>query len=753
MSDSRIDAPEEELVEGEAGDAKLKEIIENYDYDVDMWTPIWAEGDIDVEYACGNTWDIADLALRKGRLTLCLDQLSAPLNQAVNQMRRSKRAIKASPAGMGATSKTAELRENRIREIEYASHAQEAYTVAGENAFTRSYGFARIVAEFEDEQSRKKVLRIRAIPNPRQVVPDFDAESTCGRDWHHLTFVHEISKRHFKREWPDAKIQDFSPDVQGRAPRWIKDNRIQIAEYWEVEELYDTEGKPRRKVRQYLTNGVEFLARPGKPKVTPWPGKYIPFAACYGKIVYKQDDIGQTTKIIQSLIRTARPAAKAYNWTRSTQGEALSQVVKSSLIAYKGQMVPSEVQRSIYEYVPLLEANAQTEITGQAILPLPQYGLRTPDISGYEISAESFRRDIDRAMGRFSVTDHRTSEGGSITSGAGLKEQKDQSDLGSYHLADHYDDMIEFIGEQINDLLEFYDDTPGEIATRGPDGKSAMVTVNTPTKVLPGGQKVFGANDLRMDQGKHTVTLSTGPSFDSQHDMVKEAALTLLQSPNPSLQMVAAPRAIKLMDLGPEGDAMADELFAIQPPQVQQARAQRQLQSGGTPDPAVLAHENDQLKQQLQHAEQLLQQASGEVQSKQAEIQSKERIAALEQQTKKEIADLESRRHAETAITVAEINSKAKEPALFMEERARIGVQMAEAASQADAQAHEAARSHQDHVEALQAGQVSHEQAMQQAQQTHDQAIAQAEQGQAHALEQGQQAADLAPEPIEGAQV
>jgi hypothetical protein len=99
------------------------------------------------------------------------------------------------------------------------------------------------------------------------------------------------------------------------------------------------------------------------------------------------------------------------------------------------------VERSTREHVPLITAKATTEATGQQVLPLPQYGMRAPDISGYEIAGESFRRDIQNALGRYSVQDHRLGST-KVTSGVALRELDKSGDLGSYHYVAHYDDFI-----------------------------------------------------------------------------------------------------------------------------------------------------------------------------------------------------------------------------------------------------------------------------------------------------------------------
>lgn len=689
----------------EADEAIITELREDYDYDVENLRAIRAEAAIDVAYAANDTWTNDDKAARAGRQMLNLDQISQYRNQIENSVRMNKRGVKVSPSGNGATKETAELRANRIREIEYQSHAQEAYSQAFSDCLTRSYGFARIVAEYEDEESDNQVFRTRSIPNPDQVIPDSDGQSTSGRDWKRCVFLDSLSHAQFKRDYPDAKIKDFDADVLLRAGKWITPTRVQIAECWRVTETPNPKGygRPKREVCMYLTNGVELLAKKGQPKKHPWKGKYIPFAACYGRIIYRTNATGDSQKMMLSYHRFARDAAKGYNWTKSTMLEKIALPVKASLMGYKGQAGPDAIaliERATQEHIPWIEFDPITDGTGQTVLPLPQYGTREPDIQADMIAADGFQRDIQNALGHYNASDTRMGHT-KVTSGVALQELQKSGDLGSYDFQDHYDDFLKFMGEQYDDLLDSYDDAAKEIATRLPDDTTKMVTVNTPTGRDAKGNPAYKPEDARMGLGRHTVTISTGPSTDSQREAGKEAALTLLG--NPQAFPVIAADSMRLLDLGPIGDQMAKDLEFLQPPVMQQARQQEQ--KGDKPDPQRLQQENAKLKEQLQHAEGVMKQQDGELQGKQAEIASKERIAQADIASKEKIADNDSRRRAETQIAVAEISSKDKDQALFYEERARIGV-IEEAAV---ARAHEFAMHREKLASAAQLAQVADE--------------------------------------------
>lgn len=724
--------------------AILDELNERYDYASMQWAPIVTQADIDVRYAAGHTFDAADKTARAGRITIELDQISQYLNQLVNSFRLNPRAAKVSPAGGGATDETAELHANRIRQIEHDSHAQEIYTVAGENMATRGYGYARIVPEYEAGESRNQVLRLKAIPNPNQVLPDPDAESTSGADWQYLFFVHTITTREFKRDYPDAQVKDFDPALMAAHPKWFpKIGRVQIAEYWYVTETppANGEGKPKRTVCQYMTNGVELLAKKGQKKKTEWKGSTIPFAMAAGQIVYETDDAGDTQKMLQSYHRRARDAAKAYNWTASTKLEVLALPVKAALFAYEGQLDVDNVAlvvKSMREQVPLIVAKATTEATGTNVLPLPQYGMRAPDISGYEIAGESFRRDVQNALGRYSVQDHRQGST-KVTSGVALRELDKSGDLGSYHYVAHYDDFVRQLAVQLNELLPFYDDTPKEISTRLPDGSTKRVWVNRMTDRDEKGNPAYAKTDLRFDPAAlHTVTISTGPASDSQQEANSDFADHVIDSPQ--LPAIVGPQkmsallalAIKLKGAGAIGDQMAEIVDPQQGKDGQQP-----------PDPRQLQQHIDQITGQLQHAEGVMKAQAGELASNQAELDSKEKIAQLQIDSKERMAALDR----EKAITVAELGAKVDRIELFLEERARIGAHLADAATQASDQLHEHVQDDLARTHAAGEAERGRQHQVGLAAAGEGAAAAAQAAGHANTLEVGQQAADLAPAP------
>jgi hypothetical protein len=748
----------------------LKELRERFDYAWDEWKDIRDEAAIDMRYVSGDPWDPKDRADRKlaGRPCLSLDELGQYHNQVINGVRANPRAVKFSPNGNGSTDKSAEWYADKMREIEYRSHAQVAYTTAFQDAVHRGYGFARLKTKYESDRSFNQELWIEPVANADQVLPDPDAKRPDSSDMKYCFVFEQRTHEEFRREFgATAKLVDFE-SFSGELgfTHWVDDKKVTIAEYWTIKvkprkllmiqppppprglgqppaaalkplEVFEDEldlkslpdGARRVKDRmvewpsvcQYLTNGVQILS------TTEWPGKYIPIVSCYGMVLYVNGK-----RKIMSMTRLARDPFMLYCYYRTCEAELVGMTPKFPYFTYEDQISAEELtnlQKSLHEPVAVIRVKATIDSAPSQVLPFPSRQPYEPPIQGLEIGAESTRRGIQAAMmgSPLPTQAQRHNE----KSGKALQQIDSSAQRGSFHLNDHYDDMVRQFGVMNEDIFPHIYDTARQIATRKATEDAVTTTVNDPS------------NPDSIDiKGDHLVTVSTGPNFDSQRDKESDFADTLMQSP---FAPVIADLAVKLKGGGATMDEIARRLT---PPQFAKQGSDGKPLS---PEAQQAMSENAQLKQKVQEFGQLLQTDKLKTDSQeriaQWKIASEERQAALDRETK---------------LAVAELGAKVDRLSLFMEERGRVGDQQATMDQQHVQQAHDVGTTAMEHQQALEAAQQAHQHAMAQGQAGMAQDAALAEQGQQHALEQGQQgheqalqqgqqAADLAPQPEAGA--
>jgi len=565
-------------------DDMLKEIRDEYKRYLDAWREPHEEGSTDMLYVLGDPWPAEERKQRKDNDRPCLvfDELGQYLNQLNNDMRANKRSIHVAPAGNGADDKTAELHGNIIRGIEYESNAQAAYTTGFEGASQRSYGYWRVTTEYTSEKSFVQHLRIRRIANPDSVLPDPNFKEFDASDMRGCFVLEWIPRAQFKERYPEAKIQSFDIEHGKLAPDWITDDNVLTAEYWKVrtpkarlvevlaqgqqlpQQLWksdlpkDFKGmilqereSEKRQITQYITNGLEILEE------REWKGKYIPIVGCFGRELWVDKGSG-TQRVLQSLIRKARDPQMSMNYLRSSETELIGMTPKSPWLAVSGQLGPHEQEWQSSNKVPIsvLQYLTQVDSAPGQVLGAPTRQDYVPQIQPLEVAAESCKRAIQASMGRYNTSVGKNDT--NVKSGIAIEALDRQSDQGSFHFLDNLERSIKHTGRILEDLIPFYYDTARDVPIQTNDGTFATLRINDPKYQDP---KTKQATPNRTDQGDHNVTISTGPSFDSQRQEATAFADLLISklrelpiAPQQMAQLLGL--AIKLKDLGPLGDTM-----------------------------------------------------------------------------------------------------------------------------------------------------------------------------------------------------
>lgn len=418
-------------------------------------------------------------------------------------------------------------------------------------------------------------------------------------------------------------------------------------------------------VKMYLTDGLDILHE------QDWPGRYIPIVSCYGKVLYVPEG-GQVKRRILSMTRFGRDPWKAYCYCCSQELEVLSMVPKAPIMAVEGQLGRHQQEWEDSTHTPkaVLFYQMRTAQTGEAALPPPQRldYLQGEYLQGLQVVKEAYRRAIQAAMGsNFLPTQaQRRNE----KSGVALDKIDASASLGTYHFVQAREWLVQRVGVIFEDLATHIYDYTGDVGTIGATGEAQSPRINDPNDPE--------AIDTR---GDYLVTVSTAPSSDSERDAAQDFTDTLVQNigmvaqiSGPKVAAAILARSVRLRNLGPIGDSIAD---LIEPPEFKSP-------TGAPVSPEVAA-----LQGQVQHLTQLLQQAAQAAQGKAGELQSKQSIALLQEQ-----GDSQRAREAnETKLAVAALSAKyetlQQAMALFAEERARLGAQAHERASDAIAAAHE----------------------------------------------------------------
>lgn len=754
----------------------LKEIRERYAYAKAAWREIRDEAAKDMRYVAGDPWDDADKTARKNRPTVAPEEMGQYFNQVINNLRANPRGMRFTPRGNGASEEGARFYQNKAREVEYRSHAKFAYITAAENAIQRSYGFVGLTTDYTSPRSANQDIVIRAFPDPDVVLPDPDALRADSSDMRYCFVLQWDEQSEFKRQ-RDPKVSNFH-DFSANYPDWIQGTKILQAEYWRIEtqsrtlvlfqppapqppegqyqiappqvpapqplQVFADElpkvkrqyrgGKVLRELRavdypavvMYLTNGLEVLSK------HDWPGKYIPIVSCYGKVLYVPEG-GQIKRKILSMTRFGRDPWKSYCYACSQELEVLAQVPKVPVWVPRGSMNAAELQaleESYYSPKAYVTYDAfPAAYGGDKAVPPPQrieYA-QGAFLQGIEVVKEGYRRAIQAAMGsNFLPTE---AQKRNQKSGVALDKIDQAATTGTFHFVDHYDDMVRRVAEIFEDLCDKVYDFAGETAIQEADGTARTVAINQP-----------GVKDAVDTAGDYGVTVSTGPSSDSEHEAAEQFVdnsllgnvANIAPIVGPKIMQAILAKAIRLRNLGPIGDQIAD---LIEPPELKQ-------KDGQPVDPALMA-----AQAQIQRLEQELQKAGFIIQTKQVEGQLKFEI--VKYQTDAASRDKEADRETKLAIATlqAKFETMQNAMALFFAERERLGLQAADAQAARVDRVHDSLEKAKDRTHERVMADVAHAQALDQADQAHQQALEQGDQ------QIGGQLAvqDNAPQPDAGA--
>jgi len=663
-----------------------KEIRESFrDYRND-WDEIRKEASADMQaISVEGPWDPEDRQSRetKGRPCIHFDQINQFLNQVIGNVRKSKRAIKAQPKGDGASDQDAERRGALIMGIEERSQAQPIYLYAFECMIERSYGFARLATEYDDDESFNQSIVIKPVMNPDTVLFSPHYKQPDASDVPEAFLLDRIPKRDFKRKYPKARITDFAGEIMGEdhVSDWITDHFVQVAENWRVEhkrsqlllvetkeglqiftedewkqakELVRGEVKRERTIEtpyvmQYLTNGVEILDE------IEWAGTRIPIIACFGPERWVMVG-GQSKRELLSMVRFARDPQMMYDYLASSEAEVAKKVPKVPWVGPKGTFESDKEawenctdEGFAYLQWDWAEIFAQT---GQ-FPPSPTFTQYQVAFSEWEGAKDAAARALQSSMG---ITPLPTAAARrNEKSGVALEKVEDMESLGSFHFIDRYENcFLHNLGWQINQLITPIYDTERQMPMALPDGKRKLTQIVGQTSHPIDEQGAYEVQDLDPEhvhtaKGEFDVTISTGPSYDSERDeqssfvdQLIENMANLPQPGTPQAKVLAL--GIRMRPtLGPIGKQIADVF--------------------DPPDPSNLPPEAQAAIQQMQSQLVALQQENAALHQDRAGRVLEQQTKVTIEQMKQENENLRSQLANDIKVLLAEIQTKAQDDA------------------------------------------------------------------------------------------
>lgn len=577
-------------------------------------------------------WDEQARLLREqeARPIMTLNRMPGFLRQVTGDIRRINPAISVSAGDAEASDDVAELLDGMIRQIEYASGASSIYERAAESAAACGQGAWRIITDYATPQSFEQVIKIKSIPNPFAVAWDPFSREPDRSDANYCFVMERFPKKKFEKRWPKDNGADFPADKQHLRNAWDQGDHVLVAEYWykkrEEKTLYltplgatfdkpddfdiiDSRKSYVEKVYSCKLSGSSVLEEP-KEFVVPM----IPIVACMGEEIHDGETI-----VRSSVIRYAKDAQRAYNYSRSTEVEITALQPKAPFIGTETQFEGYEAvwdSANVKNYARLTY-NPDPEAPGK-----PERS--TPPVASQGWLQQSMQA-IEDMKATTGIYDAGLGNSSNETSGVAIRQRQLESDIGTSIYADNLSKSIAHCGRILVAMIPKIYDTPRIVRVIGADEVEGLAEVN-----IPG---------MELDLGEYAVRVATGPSYSTRRQESSEAMIDLAGK-IPLIGEVAPDLIVKALDF-PGADEVADRIRRALPPEIA-----GEDEADVSPEQQAMMLEQQQMAAQMQAQQEQLQQIMQELELRkaQADVEKAEAEAveaeadAIEAQAKAESA-------------------------------------------------------------------------------------------------------------------
>lgn len=652
--------------------AELKEARERFAYAKQQWEEIRKASNKDRRYVnvLGEQWDPVVRSSRENadlaKPALEFNELHVPVQQITNRARKERPQPQVRP-GDGGSPEVAEVLEEKLRHIQYASRADIAYDCGVDGAASGGYGYYRVNPEYcGGERSMIQEPRIRRILDPNTVYFDPDVQEP---DFHDAGWCFVFTKRKRKGYKARYGVEPSSwDDGDEEMKSWGNDEQnVVVAEYWRVKitkrKLWQLEDgskvfedelpkgskvsihseciKDKRTVYMDLIDGKSSLTKKaGEDSLHP--GEWIPIIPVLGREV-----IVDGKRLLISAVRFALDSQKLKNACGTGIATSLGTANESPYIGFAGMfkhpswrdMGPTPLYREVEKY----------DLNGQ-VNPLPVRHAWEPPIQSLSMAMLQYGDQIHRAVG---YVDNVSKPSQERLSGVAVERRDAQTELTNFHLEDNLVVSQWHCARVVLDMLKRLTDTPRVWTGMKVDGTEVKrpITMSMPEGT---GQFVDGyAPDqhLKIDDGEYDPIVTTGKSYDTKVEEEGEFLEAVLTA-DPQMWSLYADLVFKL-----KGYRDLEERAKIAlPPQIQQAIAAQEKNI-----PPAAAAMVTALQAQLQQLQQALEQLIMERKAKLIEAQARIRTAEIDSMTKIQVAEMNAegkRIDAAADVTMAEARHK-----------------------------------------------------------------------------------------------
>lgn len=506
----------------------------------------------------------------------------------INGMSKNGFGIKVRPTGGKASYQSAQVMQSIIRRIEYISKASAAYRKVREQQVDGGIGYILIETAYTSERSFNQDIYLKASRDPTAVYLSPWITEPDGSDATFGFIFERLPRKEFNRKYPKWKNKVGTAPLDSIFMDWISDKEIMVAKYYRKKEKNDTlysftvdgneiemlaseikedsgseiyralkeqidSGELEGKSRKVVNNEVEWFLIAGDKVIDKgqWAGKYIPICRCVGRelvIDATLDRKGHTRPLIDP--------QRMLNFNASTAVEIVAYQPKSPIMAPARSIEGQEQYKTlnINGFAVTLYNDIDDEQSDPQLAKIDApKRMETPKPSeAHELGMQTAERHMMLVSGQ-TQQDPRQEAGQYPESGKAIGQRKEQGETATYHFAEHFSDMLRYIGVQLLDLIPKIYDTKRTLHILDDAGEKSWIMIDPNqedvVQELEHEKEDEEAVKLAFNPsiGEYECISDPGPDFATQRQEAFDAMSMILQN-NKELAAVCADLLFKYGD-------------------------------------------------------------------------------------------------------------------------------------------------------------------------------------------------------------
>lgn len=577
----------------------------------------------------------------------------------VNQARQNDFGIQVIQGDKGSA-ETAEMLQDRMRQIEYESNASTVYDISREAQCSSGRGFYRISTEFIKGTWRQRI-KLDEIPDQFSVLWGPGKEYDRSDAERCTIMLPLMTKAQYRRKWGQAKLD--------RATTFASD--YDLTDWWDIGKSGDMVQVCERfckefsKHKLYLladgvttvsedeidTKNIEALAEAGyflldddgvpteRDEETFEVWRYIfDGAQILDKEKFAIDEIPIVP--VWGLCAVVLGAQRQYSLgNRAKDCQRAVNLCVSNLMGEVGAQIRSKFLVEIEQVDPkffddyagktnasLLFYSRFSQTLDRADLGIPQIVEQEPKIAA---ALEALQAAIEALKAAHGIYDASLGARSNETSRVAIDARKQQAEVVNYHFLGNEARSRKRGAQIIIKLISVIEADAQQVTVRNRAGKTRVVPIGVEHKDPKTGQMVKHV----LSDVDYGVQVKMGPNFDSQMEQVHETDKDLMNSNlAPEMKLALTPEMLRTQNAPNSeeraeiAEAVVNKLLPGVLPEDEQAQQ---------PNPQQLMQKIQELGQQLQQAQAHAQSLFEQQQTEQVKRDSDEKLKKMEDETKR----------------------------------------------------------------------------------------------------------------------